>query len=118
MENKRENYIYRNESNKWVRVDMSWDTSGEFRGDCLNCNKIFSTENGAKRHVEKIICDSFERATIKAKELFESKKVCGICYGNYEGMGNDAMPVIDGRCCDKCNNSVVLSARLKNLKNF
>jgi hypothetical protein len=28
--------------------------------------------------------------------------------------GNNAMPLKEGRCCDKCNNTKVLPARLAN----
>lgn len=31
--------------------------------------------------------------------------------------GNNALPVKDGRCCDECNWSVVIPARLKKVKN-
>jgi len=32
------------------------------------------------------------------------------------GRGNNALPVKDGRCCDECNWSVVIPARLKKVK--
>ena len=41
------------------------------------------------------------------------KKTCSICGEEYEGFGNNAQPVNDGRCCDKCNFTVVIPARLK-----
>ena len=48
---------------------------------------------------------------------------CVICKGEIEvkktpegkvywDTGNNAEPIADGRCCDVCNDSVVLSARL------
>ena len=39
--------------------------------------------------------------------------VCSICRENYTGYGNNAQPVNDGRCCDFCNNTVVIPARLQ-----
>ena len=30
--------------------------------------------------------------------------------------GNNAQPLADGRCCDKCNMIKVIPARLKNIK--
>ena len=30
-------------------------------------------------------------------------------------MGNNAEPVKKGRCCDMCNNTIVLTARIKRL---
>jgi hypothetical protein len=51
---------------------------------------------------------------------------CSICKGEIEkkymtnikgeeimywGEGNNAQPINDGRCCDGCNNSVVIPAR-------
>jgi hypothetical protein len=37
---------------------------------------------------------------------------CSICRGKYEGWGNNARPVDNGRCCDECNILVVIPARL------
>jgi hypothetical protein len=37
---------------------------------------------------------------------------CDICEKTNIGFGNNANPVIDGRCCDYCNVMVVLPARL------
>ena len=38
-------------------------------------------------------------------------KKCSICGAEYEGYGNNAHPY-DGRCCDRCNGTVVLTARI------
>jgi hypothetical protein len=45
---------------------------------------------------------------------------CSICHKEIPAVGtwttgNNAQPVNDGRCCDDCNVSVVLPARLKEL---
>ena len=45
----------------------------------------------------------------------KEKKVCSICGKPYTGWGNNAEPVNDGRCCDMCNTTVVIPARLKQL---
>lgn len=37
---------------------------------------------------------------------------CSICGKNYEGYGNNAQPVNDGRCCDKCNLETVIPRRI------
>jgi hypothetical protein len=31
---------------------------------------------------------------------------CTICSKEYEGSGNNAQPLNEGQCCDKCNNAV------------
>lgn len=36
---------------------------------------------------------------------------CSICKEAYEGFGNNAQPINDGRCCDDCN-MLVIEARL------
>ena len=46
---------------------------------------------------------------------------CSICQGEIEVKGkwkdgNNAQPVNDGRCCDRCNQSVVLIARINQMK--
>jgi hypothetical protein len=38
---------------------------------------------------------------------------CSICGQNYEGYGNNAQPVNDGRCCDKCNVTIVVPRRIQ-----
>jgi hypothetical protein len=47
---------------------------------------------------------------VQTKTLLENN--CNICKENYIGYGNNADPVIDGRCCDKCNFSIVIPTRL------
>ena len=39
--------------------------------------------------------------------------VCSICGKEYEGMGNNAQPINNGRCCSECNRTVVVPFRLK-----
>lgn len=43
-------------------------------------------------------------------------KKCSICGKLYTGFGNNARPVNDGRCCDKCNWEVVVPRRLQYAK--
>lgn len=55
----------------------------------------------------------------KTKEqVFQSKlqknKICSVCYKKYEEFGNNASPINEGRCCDKCN-SLVIKARVNSL---
>ena len=33
---------------------------------------------------------------------------CSICSEEIEGYGHNAQPINDGRCCDGCNNLVIL----------
>tara|TARA_Y100000296_G_C4931218_1_gene136726 strand:- start:71 stop:253 length:183 start_codon:yes stop_codon:yes gene_type:complete len=52
----------------------------------------------------------------------EKKTRCSICGGlihNIIGgiIGNNAKPINDGRCCDECNNNIVLPRRLTDLAN-
>ena len=43
--------------------------------------------------------------------MAETKK-CVICGEEFEGYGNNAEPVAEGFCCDKCNLSIVVPARI------
>lgn len=45
----------------------------------------------------------------------DKKHVCSICGKEYDGDGNNAKPVNDGRCCDECNANVVIPRRLADL---
>ena len=43
--------------------------------------------------------------------------ICSICGKNYEGYGNNAQPVNNGRCCDECNITIVVPRRFQDAKN-
>ena len=44
-------------------------------------------------------------------------KICCICGKQFEGWGNNPAPIKnEGECCDDCNMSVVLVARLRGLQ--
>ena len=43
---------------------------------------------------------------------------CNICKAPYNGYGNNAAPVKDGRCCDICNQTIVIPARMQNITNI
>ena len=40
------------------------------------------------------------------------EKKCCICGKEFNGYGNNALPIKDGTCCDKCNKVFVFPARL------
>jgi len=42
---------------------------------------------------------------------------CSICSAEYNNYGNNAQPVNEGRCCDKCNSEVVVLKRIENILN-
>ena len=42
--------------------------------------------------------------------------MCSICNEDFEGFGNNAEPINDGRCCDDCNNLVIME-RIKEMNN-
>lgn len=59
------------------------------------------------------------RNYLEEEDLDESTKrdnKCVICGKEIEGYGNNAEPVKKGKCCDECNRTVVLPARIKDLK--
>ena len=45
----------------------------------------------------------------------EEIKICSICQREYGGWGNNARPINKGRCCDECDNLVIV-ARLNVIK--
>ena len=48
-------------------------------------------------------------------EYYEKEGKCCICGGEYTQWGNNALPLKDGRCCDICNNTIVVPERLKRI---
>lgn len=45
-------------------------------------------------------------------------KICSICGKKYKGYGNNARPVKDGQCCDKCNMEKVIPMRISIVMGF
>ena len=43
-------------------------------------------------------------------------EVCSICTGAIVGFGNDAQPINDGRCCDRCNLERVLPEKVRRMQ--
>jgi hypothetical protein len=43
-------------------------------------------------------------------------RACSICGEPYSGDGNEAEPVIDGRCCDRCSLEYIIPVRLEELR--
>lgn len=41
--------------------------------------------------------------------------ICSLCGGKFKGFGNNAMPLKADRCCDACNESKVIPARIRAL---
>lgn len=50
----------------------------------------------------------------KPKEL--PTFICSICFRQVWGYSNNAQPVNDGGCCEDCNTTVVIPARLNQFK--
>lgn len=40
---------------------------------------------------------------------------CSICKDEIKGHGNNAQPINNGKCCDKCNITKVIPERIKKL---
>ena len=47
----------------------------------------------------------------------EKKDVCVICGCDIYDFGNNAEPVKNGRCCDTCNDTVVIPKRIEIITN-
>lgn len=45
------------------------------------------------------------------------EKKCSICGKIFTEWGNNAYPINNGTCCDDCNTSVVIPARINNIMN-
>ena len=71
-------------------------------------------------HLEKILKE-YTQMTNELDEIIFSKnknqKICSICGKTYEEYGNNAQPVNNGRCCDKCNATVVIPRRIQEHQN-
>ena len=43
---------------------------------------------------------------------------CVICGKKFDGYGNNAYPIAEGKCCDKCNAERVIPARIEEMLNY
>lgn len=48
--------------------------------------------------------------------VLENNELCCLCKKKIEGHGNNADPLVEGRCCDDCNTKVI-KERIRRLKN-
>jgi len=51
-----------------------------------------------------------------SKRTPQGVKLCSLCHRPYEGYGNNAVPLNEGRCCDNCNSLRVIPARIRCIK--
>lgn len=71
-------------------------------------------------HLEKILKEYIQMTNELDEIIFNKnrkQKICSICGKSYEGYGNNAQPVNNGRCCDKCNATVVIPRRIQEHQN-
>ena len=68
--------------------------------------------NNSNEESREMMKETLDHIGIKLDEDME-KKTCVICGKEFEGYGNNAQPVKDGVCCDECNTSIVIPARLE-----
>ncbi|MCI8641589.1 MAG: hypothetical protein HFJ59_06975 [Clostridia bacterium] len=45
------------------------------------------------------------------------RQCCSICGKEFEGYGNNAYPVNNGRCCNNCNFLIVVTRRMQDYTN-
>ena len=70
---------------------------------CEKCKKVFKQKGHYQAHL-------LRKKPCKAK----TEPKCAICNEVYEGYGNNPYPVCEnGRCCDSCNSTKVIPARIQ-----
>lgn len=69
--------------------------------------------NNAKEEEKSVMEETLDHIGIKLDENKEQE--CVICHQPFEGYGNNAEPVAEGRCCDECNAKVVIPARIEEM---
>jgi hypothetical protein len=50
---------------------------------------------------------------VVTEECKEVLPHCSLCFSDFTGHGNDSRPLSGGRCCDNCNATLVIPARIK-----
>ena len=73
-------------------------------------------EKGIDKGVE--MAEQLKTELSSLDESLDSDKKCVICHKPFEGYGNNAEPVAEGRCCDECNAKVVIPARIEEMNKY
>lgn len=69
----------------------------------------YPTEDG-----KKLMKETLNNLNINLDEsINDQEQECVICHKKYKGYGNNAQPVANGYCCDECNTTVVIPARVE-----
>ena len=90
-------------------LDPIW--TGDFKYEASNDYIEFDwVEEDAILHIKNL--DESLQESAETKE----KYTCVICKNEFTGYGNNAQPVADGTCCDKCNREVVIPKRIEDMK--
>lgn len=81
--------------------------------DAAYYDMVCVRKQGSRDFYETIHVSTMEHARKKVDEIIECENKCCICKNELIGYGNNPDPVKDfGRCCDDCNASEVVPARL------
>lgn len=72
--------------------------------------------NNAKEEEKSVMEETLDHIGIKLDE--DKEQECVICHKPFEGYGNNAEPVAEGRCCDECNAKVVIPARIEEMNKY
>ena len=118
-------------SKQWLLPYSPSNTTSVFTNNATNSYNPYQLKRSEayQRALDKVI-DLYEEKGIDkgvemAKQLktelssldesLDSDKICVICHKPFEGYGNNAEPVAEGRCCDECNAKVVIPARIEEI---
>lgn len=56
------------------------------------------------------------RASDQVKRDVRTPAICSICWRTYYGWGNNAEPVNSGLCCTACDDTIVIPARIRQMR--
>ena len=87
------------DGNKWACLDCD--------EEMINCAECGDCPTMFYKDAVEIDSNWYCKDCAKTKD-----PICSICEEEYTGLGNNAQPVNDGQCCDKCNFRTVLPARM------
>jgi len=108
---------YNEEWKKFFDMDYSdFDEDEAYYEAVVNLEPLISGNAGEDTYKE--FCDIMEGKKLEESEEENEEQICVICNKPFTGWGNDAWPVAEGYCCDECNFSKVIPARLAQLREY
>lgn len=93
---------------------MKGKSNNENKFETKICKDTLKLIRKIKERIGNFSDDTIINIALQKEVAFLEGHLCSICKNAYVGFGNNAEPINEGRCCDKCDERIVIPIRLLN----